>query len=163
MVDIWRVAYDDLWVRDYWLLLWGPWGCCRTKATSPTRHNILWLVLIRIKLILWITEPSATTPSRVLSRWYPISDGLLVLIIDPADSGHPLLLALRCEPVLVHLPIVVEIIEHQVEVVVNFLRKMINDSFLTVDHYLHVVLLDHWAAPSDYACPCMVTPAIKFK
>jgi hypothetical protein len=51
------------------------------------------------------------------------------------------------------LPIVIEIVEHQVEVVVDLLSQMINDSFLTINHDLHVVLLDHGAAASDYSCP----------
>ena len=51
------------------------------------------------------------------------------------------------------MPIVIEIVEHQVEVVVDLLSQMINDSFLTINHDLHVVLLDHGAAASDYSCP----------
>ena len=69
-----------------------------------------------------------------------------------------MLLALGCKPVFIHLAIVIEIIEHQVEVVVDLLSQVINDSFLTINHDLHVVLLDHGAASSDY--PCATTMVI---
>jgi hypothetical protein len=51
------------------------------------------------------------------------------------------------------LPIVIEIVEHQVEVVVDLLCQVINDSFFTINNDLHVVLLDHGASTADYSRP----------
>ena len=52
-----------------------------------------------------------------------------------------MLLTLRCKPVLIDLAIVVEIVEHQIEVVVHLLSQVIDHALLPVDHYFHIVLL----------------------
>jgi hypothetical protein len=51
------------------------------------------------------------------------------------------------------LPIVIEVVEHQVEVVVDLLCQVINDSFFTVNNDLHVILLYHGAPAADYSRP----------
>lgn len=51
------------------------------------------------------------------------------------------------------MPIVIEVVEHQVEVVVDLLCQVINDSFFTVNNNLHVVLLYHGASAANYSRP----------
>ena len=45
------------------------------------------------------------------------------------------------EPVLADLPVVIEVVEHQVQVVVHLLRQVVHHTLLPIYHDLHVVLL----------------------
>lgn len=51
-----------------------------------------------------------------------------------------MLLALRAEPRLVALAVVVKVVEHEVEVIVHLLGKMVDHLLLPVDYDLDVAL-----------------------
>jgi hypothetical protein len=54
MIDICRVANDDLRIWNHGLLLSTAWGGCGSKSTLVSWNHVLWLILIRIKLILGV-------------------------------------------------------------------------------------------------------------
>lgn len=110
--------------------------------------------MIDVKLVLGVSKTSSTSPCWVLSRGYSIPNHLLLYQCSGGRASNdrlswiPLLLALRGESIFIDLPIVIEIIEHQVKVVVNFLCQMVNDSLLSVNNNLYVVLLNQGIAIS---------------
>jgi hypothetical protein len=102
--------------------------------------------MVDVKFVLWVSQPPPTTSGRVLSRRNPISDHLLLYKSGCCPTGHwlgrvPLLLTLRGKSVLVHLAVIVKIVEHEVQIVINLLSKMVNDSLFSVYNDLYVILL----------------------
>jgi hypothetical protein len=101
MIQISRVVYNDLRVRDNGCLL------------------LLILLMIDIELVLRVSQASSAAAGGILSRWNPISYHLL-LNKDRISSAcsrlcwDSLLLALGSETILIDLSIVVKIIEHEV-------------------------------------------------
>lgn len=55
------------------------------------------------------------------------------------------MLRLRGETVLVDLlpPVVIEVVEHQIQIIIHFLRQMIHYPFLSIDDDFDIILLNH--------------------
>jgi len=95
-----------------------------------------------IEFCLWVSCSSSTSSSCVLSGWKPITSRLLLALLALGSEVCSRLL------LLLILTIVIEVIEHQIQIGVYILGQMVYNSFLFINRNTKrlVVIWDYQAA-----------------